>query len=157
MLDWPAAAPPGRSAAGRRPGRARAGWVAGLAIVLVALAGWLLASAVHQPAPPRAAAPPASPAVRTQGPPTVKVDAAALVGRPVDTVRQQLADRGLRPRVIRSVTGGQRPGTVVSVQPAGRVTQGSVITVTAAVAPPGHRRHRGHGHQDGQGGGHGGD
>jgi eukaryotic-like serine/threonine-protein kinase len=39
MLDWPAAAPPGRPAAGRRPGRVRAGWVAGLAVVLVAL-GW---------------------------------------------------------------------------------------------------------------------
>jgi beta-lactam-binding protein with PASTA domain len=87
----------------------------------------------------------------------VNVNAAALVGRPVDAVRQQLADRGLRPRVIRSVTGGQRPGTVVSVQPAGRVAEGSVITVTAAVVPPGHRHHHGHGHQDGQGGGHGGD
>jgi serine/threonine-protein kinase len=157
MLDWPAAAPPGRAAVGRRAGRTRAGWIAGLAIVLVALAGWLLASAVRQPAPPQAAPPPASPAVRTQGPPTVNVNATALVGRPVDAVRQQLADRGLRPRVIRSVTGGQRPGTVVSVQPAGRVAEGSVITVTAAVVPPGHRHHHGHGHQDGQGGGHGGD
>lgn len=157
MLDWPAAAPQVPSAAGRRPGRARAGWVAGLAIALVALAGWLLVSAVRQSAPPPAAAPPASPAVRTQGPPTVNVNAAVLVGRPVSAVRQQLAERGLRPRVIRSVTGGQRPGTVVSVQPAGRVAEGSVITVTAAVAPPGHRHHQGHGHQDGKGGGHGGD
>jgi serine/threonine-protein kinase len=150
MLDWSAGPPQAPSAAGWRPGRARAGWVAGLAIVLVAVAGWLLVSAVRHPAPP------ASPAVRTQGPPTVNVNAAALVGRPVDAVRQQLADRGLRPRVIRSVTGGQRPGTVVSVQPAGRVAEGSVITVTAAVVPPGHRHHQGHGHQDGQGGGHGG-
>jgi beta-lactam-binding protein with PASTA domain len=83
----------------------------------------------------------------------VYVNAAALVGRPVGAVRQQLADRGLRTRVIRSVTGGQRPGTVVSVQPGGRVTEGSIITVAAAVAP-GHRHHQGEGHGDGKGGGH---
>jgi beta-lactam-binding protein with PASTA domain len=71
-------------------------------------------------------------------------------------VRQQLADRGLRTRVIRSVTGGQRPGTVVSVQPGGRVAEGSIITVAASVAPPGHRHHQGEGHGDGKGGGHGG-
>jgi serine/threonine-protein kinase len=151
MLDWPAAAPRARSAAGRRPGRSRAGWVAGLAVVLVALAGWLLVSAVRGSAPPRAAAPPAS----TQQPPTVNVNAAALVGRPVGAVRQQLADRGLRPRVVRSVTGGQRPGTVVSVQPGGPVAVGSVITVTAAVTPPGHRHHQGRGRKDGKGGDHG--
>ncbi|MGH3068042.1 MAG: PASTA domain-containing protein, partial [Streptosporangiaceae bacterium] len=153
----PSASPQARSAAGRRPGRVRAGWVAGLAVVLVALAGWLLVSAARGPARPQAAAPPASPAVRTQGPPTVNINAAALVGRPVVAVRQQLADRGLRPRVVRSVTGGQRPGTVVSVQPGGRVAEGSVITVTAVVAPPGHRHHQGKGHRDGKGGGHGGD
>jgi serine/threonine-protein kinase len=156
MLDWPAAVPQARSAAGRL-GRARARWVAGLAVVLVALAGWLLVSAVRGSAPRPAAAPPASPAVRTQRPPAVNLNAAALVGRPVDAVRQQLADRGLRPRVIRSVTGGRRPGTVVSVQPGGRVAVGSVITVTTAAAPPGHRHHQGKGHKDGQGGDHGGD
>jgi beta-lactam-binding protein with PASTA domain len=86
----------------------------------------------------------------------VYINAAALVGRPVEAVRQQLADRGLRTRVIRSVTGGQRPGTVVSVQPSGRVAEGSIITVAAAVAPPGHRHHQGEGHGDGKGGGHGG-
>jgi serine/threonine-protein kinase len=155
MLDWPPAAPPARSAPGRRPGRARAGLVAGLAVMLVALAGWLLVSAVRGPASP-ASAPPASRAVRTQGPPTVYINAAALVGRPVGAVRQQLADRGLRTRVIRSVTGGQRPGTVVSVQPSGRVAEGSIITVAAAVAPPGHRHHQGEGRGDGKGGGHGG-
>ena len=85
----------------------------------------------------------------------MNVNAAALVGRPVGAVRQQLADRGLRPRVVGSVTGGQRPGTVVSVQPGGRVAVGTVITVTAAVAPPGHRHHQGRGHQDGKGRGHG--
>jgi beta-lactam-binding protein with PASTA domain len=85
----------------------------------------------------------------------VNVNAAALIGRPVGAVRQQLADRGLRPRVVRSVTGGQRPGTVVSVQPGGHVAVGSVITVTAAVVPPGHRHHEGQGHQGGKGEGHG--
>jgi hypothetical protein len=155
MLDWPAAAPQARPAAGRRPDRVRAGWAAALAVVLVAVAGWLVVSAVRGSAPPRAAAPPASPAASTQEPPTVNVNAAALIGRPAGAVRQQLADRGLRPRVVRSVTGGQRPGTVVSVQPGGRVAVGSVITVAAAVAPPGHRHHEGRGHQGGKGEGHG--
>ena len=155
LPDWPAAAPQARPA--RRGGRAgcAAGWVVALAVVLVALAGWLLVSAVRGSAPPRAAAPPASPAASTQQPSAVNVNAAALVGRPVGAVRQQLADRGLRPRVVGSVTSGQRPGTVVSVQPGGRVAVGTVITVTAAVAPPGHRHHQGRGHQDGKGRGHG--
>ena len=155
-LDWPPAAPLARPAPGRPAGRARAGWVAGLAVVLVALAGWVLVSAVRGPAPAAspAAAPPASSAVRTQGPPTVNINAAALVGRPVGAVHEQLADRGLRTRVIRSVTGGQRPGTVMSVQPTGRVAEGSLITVAAAVAPPGHH-HQGAGQGDGKGGGHG--
>jgi hypothetical protein len=156
MLDWPSAAAQARSAPGRRPGRVRAGWVAALAAVLVALAGWLLVSAVRGPAPPSPAAPPASPAVRSQGPATVYINAAAQVGRPVGAVRQELADRGLRTRVIGSVTGGQRPGTVVSVQPSGRVPEGSVITVAVAVAPPGHRHHHGEDHGDGKGGEHGG-
>jgi hypothetical protein len=155
MLDWPAAAPQARPTAGRRPGRVRAGWAAALAVGLVALAGWLVVGAVRGSAPPRAPVPPASPAASTQEPPTVNVNAAALIGRPVGAVRQQLADRGLRPRVVRSVTGGQRPGTVVSVQPGGRVAVGSVITVTAAVVPLGHRHHEGRGHQGGKGEGHG--
>jgi beta-lactam-binding protein with PASTA domain len=91
----------------------------------------------------------------------VNVNAAALIGRLVDAVRQRLARLGLRPRVVPSVTGGQAPGTVVTVQPSGHVAKGSVITVTVAVAPPGHSHHKGNHHKGnhhkhgggGQGGG----
>jgi beta-lactam-binding protein with PASTA domain len=82
----------------------------------------------------------------------VNVNAAALIGRLVDAVRQRLARLGLRPRVVPSVTGGQAPGTVVTVQPSGHVAKGSVITVTAAVAPPGHSHHKGNHHKHGGGG-----
>ena len=85
----------------------------------------------------------------------MNVNAAALVGQPVGAVRQRLARLGLRTRVIRSVSDGQRPGTVVSVQPSGPVAEGSVIMVTAAVAPPGHGHHKAGHHGHGAGGGHG--
>jgi serine/threonine-protein kinase len=163
MLDWPSALPQSAFPEELRPRRRlRFAWVTALAAVVVALAGWLVAGAVSGPSQPPATAtrqPQASPAASTPGPATVNVNAAALVGQPVGAVRQQLAGLGLRPRVVRSVTGGQRPGTVVSVQPGGQVAQGSVITVSAAVAPPGHRHHKAkhHGHGNGGGNGQGGD
>ena len=152
----PAAPQPGRRAA-RWPGRP--GWVAALAAaVLVALAGWLLARAAGGRAQPPIAATThrASPGPGTHGPALVNVNAAALLGRPVGTVRQHLAGLGLRPRVVRSVTGRQPPGTVVSVQPSGRVAEGSIVTVTAAAAPAGHRHHHGKADKKGNGGGDGG-
>jgi eukaryotic-like serine/threonine-protein kinase len=150
----PAAPQPGRRAAGRWPGRR--GWVATLAAaMLVALAGWLLARAGGGPAQPPVTATShrASSGPGTHGPAMVTVNAAALLGRPVGTVREYLAGLGLRPRVVRSVTDARPPGTVVSVQPSGRVAEGSIVTVAAAVAPPGHRHHHGNGHGEGDGGG----
>jgi serine/threonine-protein kinase len=130
------------------------------AAVLVAIAGWLVDRAAGSPArPPVAAASHrASPGPGTPGPAMVDVNAAALLGRPAGTVRQQLAGLGLRPRVVQLVTHRQPAGTVVSVQPSGRVAEGSIVTVTAAVAPAGHRHHHGQGHEKGNGGdgGHGG-
>jgi serine/threonine-protein kinase len=160
---WRPEAPrPGRQAAGRRPGRR--GWAAALAAaVLVALTGWLVARAAGGPARPPVSVTShrASPGPGTHGPAMVNVNAAALLGRPVGTVRQQLAGLGLRSRVVRMVTGGQPPGTVVSLQPSGRVAEGSIVTVTAAAAPAGHRHHHGKAHKKGDGGGggngHGGD
>jgi hypothetical protein len=67
-------------------------------------------------------------------------------------VRHRLARLGLRPQVVPSVTGGQALGTVVTVQPSGHVAKGSVITVTAAVAPPGHSHHKGNHHKHGNSG-----
>ena len=50
---------------------------------------------------------------------------------------------------------------MISVQPNGQVRPGSIITVTAALRPPGQRDHHGHGGDggggNGQGGGNGGD
>jgi serine/threonine-protein kinase len=46
-----------------------------------------------------------------------------------------------------AVRGGQAPGTVISVQPSGRVPAGSTVTVTAALPPPG----QGNGNGNGQG------
>jgi serine/threonine-protein kinase len=127
-----------------------------LAAVLLAATGWLLASMVSgPPQPPVAATHPASPGASPQGPAAVNVNAAALLGRPAVAVREHLADLGLRPRVLRAVTGGQPPGTVLAVQPSGRVAAGSIVTVTAAAAPPGHRRHHGRDHT-GNDAGHGG-
>ena len=149
-LDWSSG-----WAAHRRPRRGV--WLAVLAAAaLAALTGWLVASiAGAQARRPAPASPPAS----TRGPAVVNLGDAALVGKPVGTVLRQLAGLGLRSRVIRSASGSQPPGTVISLQPSGQVTEGSVITVTIAVAPPGHRRHhhQGNDHHQAPGGGQGGD
>jgi eukaryotic-like serine/threonine-protein kinase len=131
---------------GRAPVLAVAGVIAaaGLTAVLVA------AMSGAAPQPDRAktgpsAAAPAAPAARM-----VTIDSAALEGQPADAVLGQLRQAGLRPRLARVPDGHLRPGTVISVRPAGQVPVGTVVTVTAA-APPGHR----HG-QDNGGGGNGG-
>ena len=151
---WPPAAPqPERRAAARWPGRR--GSVAALAAaILVALAGWLLARAGSGPAQPPVTPTShrASPGPGTHAPAMVSVNAAALLGRPAGAVREYLAGLGLRPRMVRSFTDARPPGTVVSVQPSGRVAEGSIVTVAAA-APPGHRHHHGKDHGEGDGGG----
>jgi serine/threonine-protein kinase len=140
---------------GTRPGRGVVLAVAG--VVLVAgLAGWLLAGAFG--AGPRPAAPGGPPpAERTPAaagrPPSapagrmVEVNADALAGQQASVVRQRLRRMGLRPHIVRAVRGGQAPGTVISVQPSGRVPAGSTVTVTAALPPPG----QGNGNGNGQG------
>jgi serine/threonine-protein kinase len=139
-----------------RPGRGVLLAVAGVAVV-AGLAGWLLAGAVGagphqgqaggpQPAastPGGSARPPTAPAART-----VEVNADALAGQPASVVSQQLRRMGLRPRVVGTVRGGQAPGTVISVQPSGRVPAGSTVTVTAALPPPGHGNGNGQGNND---------
>jgi hypothetical protein len=129
--------------------------VAGVAVV-AGLAGWLLAGAFGagpqqaqrggpQPAagrPSAAARTPTSPAGRS-----VEVNADALAGQQASVVRQRLRQLGLRPRVVWAVRGGQAPRTVISVQPSGQVPAGSIVTVTAALPPPG----QGNGDGNGQG------
>jgi beta-lactam-binding protein with PASTA domain len=76
----------------------------------------------------------------------VEVSSGSLTGQPADAVRRQLQQLGLVVRLAWQPSD-QDPGTVLSVQPSGRVPAGSVITVTAAS-----RLHPGgHGHGDGQG------
>jgi hypothetical protein len=137
--------------------------VAGVAVV-AGLAGWLMAGAFG--AGPRQAPPggpqhaagtpsaaertPTAPGARTPTAPaarSVEVNAGALTGQQASVVRQQLRQMGLRPRVVGAVRGGQAPGTVISVQPSGQVAAGSIVTVTAALPPPG----QGNGDGNGQG------
>jgi len=149
---------------GMRSGRGLLLAVAGVAVV-AGLAGWLLAGAFgagpqqSQPGGPQPAAgapggaanTPTSPADGTPTAPaarTVEVNADALVGQQASTVSQQLRQMGLRPRVVGTVRGGQAPGTVISVQPSGRVPAGSTVTVTAARPPPGHGNGNGQGNND---------
>jgi serine/threonine-protein kinase len=128
-----------------RPRRGVVLAVAGAAVA-AGLAGWLLAGAfgAGSPQPSPAAGGSSAPAART-----VEVNADALAGQQASAVSQQLRQLGLRPRVVGAVRGGQDPGTVISVQPGGRVPAGSIVTVTAAVKPPGH----GNGDGNGQGNG----
>jgi eukaryotic-like serine/threonine-protein kinase len=147
---------------GMRPGRGVVLAWAGVAVV-AGLAGWLLAGtfgAGPRPAQPGAPQPAArTPAAastpgaagRTPTAPagrTVEVDAATLAGQQASVVSQQLRQLGLRPRVVGTVRGGQAPGTVISVQPSGRVPAGSTVTVTAALPPPGQGNGNGQGNND---------
>jgi eukaryotic-like serine/threonine-protein kinase len=150
---------PGR----RRPARGVALAVAGVAVV-AGLAGWLMAGAFGagprqaplggpQPAAGTASAAGRTPAAPTARAPTtpaarsVEVNADALAGQQASVVSRQLRQLGLRPRVVGAVRGGQAPGTVISVQPSGQVPAGSIVTVTAALRPPG----QGNGDGNGQG------
>jgi hypothetical protein len=97
----------------------------------------------------------ASPAPAASGVPAarmVMVDEAVLAGQPAGPVLRQLRRVGLRPRVVWVPDGHLAAGTVISVRPAGQVLAGGTVTVTAAMAPPGHRRGRGDGEGDGNDG-----
>src|SRR5580704_13581929 len=72
------------------------------------------------------------------------VDEAALAGQPAGPVLRQLRRAGLRPSLVWVPDGHLAAGTVVSVRPAGQVPAGGAVTVTTAMAPPGHWRGRGH-------------
>jgi len=141
---------------GMPSGRGVALAVAGV-VVVAGLAGWLLAGAFG--AGPRPSGPGASqPAPRAPGAVgrphtapaggTVEVNADALAGQRASVVSQRLRQMGLRPRVVGTVRGGQAPGTVISVQPSGRVPAGSTVTVTAALPPPGQGNGNGQGNND---------
>ena len=146
------------------PGRRRVAVLALISAAIVAvLASWALASrsgpaaaprhpvtpaTAHTPSPGSSTTPPHSPAART-----VDVNGGALAGQPVRAVVLQLRQLGLQVRVAWVRTGGQPAGTVASVQPSGQLRAGSSVTVTGALAPPGHGGRHGHHHGDGDGGG----
>jgi beta-lactam-binding protein with PASTA domain len=64
----------------------------------------------------------------------VDVSASSLAGQPVSVVRSQLQQLGLGVQVVWRPSD-QDPGTVLSVQPSGRVRAGSVVAVIAAFQP----------------------
>ncbi len=135
---------PPRQRGGARAGRGQLAAMAAAFAVAASLAGWLVASlagtASPQPQPPRSHA--SRPASHT-----VTINAAALVGRPVSTVVRELRDRGLRVAVTWQPTRDARPGTVMTVRPAGKVLASTAVQITAARG----EHHRGHGHDHGHG------
>jgi hypothetical protein len=98
--------------------------------------------------------PPAHPAANSPAAATVQVNADSLAGQPAGAVAARLRGLGLHPRLAWVRTDQQPGGTVVAVRPAGRVTAGSTVTITAALRPSGH--HQGHGDGQGDGNGNGG-
>jgi hypothetical protein len=91
-----------------------------------------------------------SPAPSTPAAPAaVEVMAASLVGQPLDQVRQQLQLLGLSIRVQRH-RSHRETGTVLAVQPNGKVRPASTIVVTVAFMlaqdnNPDHHHHHGDG------------
>jgi eukaryotic-like serine/threonine-protein kinase len=131
----PPPAPPwtGSGRESRRPRRtaiAAAALVAALAgLVAVGVLGVLGQLGPHRPATLSAGTPTPKAAAM------VEVSARSLVGQPVREVAARLERLGLKVRVRWAATDAQRPGRVVSVQPGGRLSPGSVVTVTGALGP----------------------
>ncbi|SNS89331.1 serine/threonine protein kinase [Geodermatophilus saharensis] len=124
------------------PPRRRRAWpaVAGAAVaaVLVALGVWgLLGSAGDDPSSPPAGATAATTTSSAPAPPsTVRIDPAALVGRPVAEVEAELAALGLQVQRRPLTTADVADGLVIAVDPAGELLPGQPVTLTHAVAPP---------------------
>lgn len=75
----------------------------------------------------------------------VEVDRRALLGEPIAIARAQLERRHLKVLVRWRRTTAQRPGRVVAVNPAGKVSADALVTITGAQAPsdgPPHRLDR---------------
>ncbi len=138
--------PPPRTGGRPGSGRARPVAIVGAGLVALGLLGLLLAGILRSGGtPPRPAGAPTSstttPPTPTPTPPAtvaeVNVEAAALVGQPVDRVRQQLQQLGLQVQVRWQPSDQQESDTVLSIQPTGQVQVGSVITLTGAQRPHG--------------------
>ena len=165
----------GRAPQGQRPPRARrprrrwriagAASVAVAAVAATALVALALAPrhartpvaagpagpATQQPAAPSGPATPGPSAAPSTpaAPAAVEVMEASLVGEPLDQVRQQLQLLGLSVRVQRH-RSHRETGTVLAVQPNGKVRPASTIVVTIAFMlaqdnNPDHHHHHGDG------------
>ena len=122
------------------------------AIVLggVALLGRDAGDTTTAPSAPASATPSASPRTSPSASPrtsasssaaaptprTVDVDAGDYVGSQVDTVVARLTGLGLDVRREPRQTGSVAEGTVVDVQPTGRLAPGTAVTVVFATTPP---------------------
>ena len=177
----PATAPArtlGTPARRARPRRARRIAVAASAAAAVVALAMLALALAPGPArgPARAAAPAApagrasrhvaatsspsvtpsqSPAPAASAPPapgTVEVTAASLIGEPVDLVRERLQLLGLAVRVQRHLSR-RETGTVLAVEPSGKVRPASTILVTVAFMLDQRSGHDHHRHHHGDGGG----
>jgi tRNA A-37 threonylcarbamoyl transferase component Bud32 len=137
---------PPRRTAGRKRVLA---WTVGAAAVALGLAVWGLAGGLGAAHPARSHTGPTAASATPASPRLVPVSSAALTGQPVDAIRRQLRELGLRVQVVWRYSGHQQPGTVISVQPTGRLPAGTRVVVTGALTPPGH------GHKDGGGNDHG--
>jgi serine/threonine protein kinase len=149
------------SAAWQRHLRSRAGRTAlpVAAAVLVIAAIFLVASLISPgPAPHAGTVPSATPsATGSAKVTTVDVKQSSLIGQPVAAAARWLRQQGLSVHVVWRPSDQQRPGTVLAVQPAGQRPVGSVVTLTAALAPHAHGNGHGKGHGGSQQGQQGGD
>jgi hypothetical protein len=120
--------------------------------LLVVVAAFLIGSVIEPGRAPHAgtvpsATPSGPPRPGATGARMVDVNLRALIGQPVGAAAHLLRQQGLAVRVRWQHSGGQPPGTVLSVRPAGPRPAGSLVTLTAALKP-GHDGQGG----DGQGG-----
>jgi hypothetical protein len=124
---------------------------AGVVAIIAGLAGWLLAGGPGADHPGQRQAGPARVSTSPTTPRLAQVSQATLAGQPVSAVRRQLRQLGLQVQVIWRHNGHQQPGTVIAVQPTGRLPAGTTVTLTGALAPPGHRGHGNGGDDQGNG------
>jgi eukaryotic-like serine/threonine-protein kinase len=118
--------------------------------VIVGLGGWLLVAGAtsSKPPAPRHSATPRHTAPRrptTAASNLVEVNSDALIGQPYASVVRQLHQLGLQVS-LNWVSSDQDHGTVLGVQPGGKVRVGTTVTVTVAAH---------HHHHDGGDGGNG--
>jgi eukaryotic-like serine/threonine-protein kinase len=135
---------------GLRRGRALA-LAAGVVVIIAGLAGWLLAGGPGAAQPGRHQAGPVRVSTSPTAPRLTVVSQASLAGQPVIAVSRELRQLGLQVQVMWQFSGRQQPGTVIAVQPTGRLPAGSTVTLTGALAPPGHRHGQGGGDNQGKG------